>query len=63
MPAGENRGKLADVISVLAITTQEEGERESLKYRLAGHTVRPPLSKAFSYFDVLVLKSNLKVVI
>ena len=41
MPPGPNRGKLADVISVLAITTGEEGQRESLKFRLAGHTVLP----------------------
>ena len=36
---GENKRKLADVISVLAITTGKEGERESLKYRLLGTTV------------------------
>lgn len=40
MSSGENRGKLADVISVLAMTTSEEGTRESLKFRLVGHTVR-----------------------
>lgn len=36
-----NKKKLADVISVLAITTGKEGERESLKYRLLGSKVRP----------------------
>lgn len=36
---GENRRKLADVISVLAITTGKEGERESLQYRLLGSEV------------------------
>lgn len=40
MPPGENRGKLADVMGVLAMTTSEEGTRESLKFCLAGHTVR-----------------------
>ena len=34
-----NKKKLADVISVLAITTGKEGERESLKYRLLGSKV------------------------
>lgn len=38
LPAGENKHKLADVISVLAITTGKEGERESLKFRLLGST-------------------------
>lgn len=40
MPPGENRGKLADIINVLATTTSDEGPRESLKFRLAGNTVR-----------------------
>ena len=34
-----NKKKLADIISVLAITTGKEGERESLKYRLLGNQV------------------------
>ena len=34
------REKLADVISVLAITAGKEGERESLKYRLQGTKVK-----------------------
>ena len=34
-----NRRKLADVISVLAITTGKEGDRESLKFRLLGSKV------------------------
>ena len=40
-PAGDNRRALADVLSVLAITTGKEGERESLRYRLEGSKVRP----------------------
>lgn len=39
MTEEDNRTKLADVISVLAITTGKEGERESLKYRLLGSKV------------------------
>ena len=34
-----NKKKLADVISVLAITSGKEGARESLKYRLLGDEV------------------------
>ena len=34
-----NRRKLADVVSVLAITTGKEGDRESLKFRLLGSKV------------------------
>lgn len=34
-----NKRRLADVISVLAITTGKEGERESLKFRLQGSKV------------------------
>lgn len=40
LPAGSNKQKLADVVSVLAITTGKEGERESLQYRLMGTTVK-----------------------
>ena len=40
-PAGDNRRALADVLSVLAITTGKEGERESLRFRLEGSKVRP----------------------
>lgn len=39
-PAGNNRRALADVLSVLAITTGKEGERESLRFRLEGSKVR-----------------------
>ncbi|KAK9842343.1 hypothetical protein WJX81_007723 [Elliptochloris bilobata] len=38
-PAGDNRRGLADVLSVLAITTGKEGERESLRFRLEGSKV------------------------
>lgn len=37
---GDIQKQLADVVSVLAITTGKEGERESLKYRLLGSRVR-----------------------
>lgn len=36
LPPGQNRTTLADVISVLAMTSSKEGARESLKFRLAG---------------------------
>ena len=39
MKDAKNRTALADVISVLAITTGKQGERESLKYRLQGSKV------------------------
>lgn len=39
-PVGDNRRALADVLSVLAITTGKEGERESLRFRLEGSKVR-----------------------
>lgn len=35
----ENKARLADVISVLAITTGKEGDRESLRFRLQGSKV------------------------
>lgn len=38
-PDGENKLLLADVLSVLAITTSKEGERACLKYRLLGSKV------------------------
>ncbi len=38
-PDGPNRQQLADVLSVLAITTSKEGERACLKYRLLGSKV------------------------
>ena len=38
-PAGDNRRALADVLSVLAITTGKKGERESLRFRLEGSKV------------------------
>jgi len=37
----DNKRKLADVVSVLAITTGKEGDRESLKFRLLGSKVSP----------------------
>jgi hypothetical protein len=40
MTDDSNKQKLADVISVLAITTGKEGDRESLKFRLLGSKVR-----------------------
>ena len=43
-----NKKKLADVISVLAITTGKEGERESLKYRLLGSKVCLPKQRLSS---------------
>ena len=39
-PTGDNKRGLADVLSVLAITTGKEGERESLRFRLEGSKVR-----------------------
>jgi 26S proteasome regulatory subunit N1 len=33
-----NKAQLADVISVLAITSGKEGARESLKFRCTAHT-------------------------
>lgn len=39
LPAGSNKQQLADVVSILAITTGKEGERESLKFRLLGSKV------------------------
>lgn len=37
LPAGPNKAQLADIISVLASTTQaKEGERDALKYKLLG---------------------------
>ena len=39
-PDGEERRQLADVLSVLAITTSKEGDRACLRYRLAGQKVR-----------------------
>jgi 26S proteasome regulatory subunit N1 len=36
MAPGQNRQKLADIVSVLAMTCGREGAKESLKYRLAG---------------------------
>ena len=47
-----NKKKLADVLSVLAITTGKEGERESLKYRLLGTKVR------LSRQDFLIIKHS-----
>ena len=38
-PDGEVRQQLADVLSVLAITTSKEGDRACLRYRLAGQKV------------------------
>lgn len=39
LQSGDNKRKLADVISVLAITSGKDGERESLKYKLLGSKV------------------------
>lgn len=38
-PDGDVRRQLADVLSVLAITTSKEGERACLRYRLLGNKV------------------------
>eukprot|EP00955_Chlamydomonas_euryale_P023800 250757-Chlamydomonas_euryale.AAC.10 len=39
MPAGDNKRKLADIVSVLATTVApKEGERTALKFRLLGQT-------------------------
>lgn len=40
MPQSANKPQLADVISILAISSGKQGERESLKYRLQGSKVR-----------------------
>ena len=45
MPASENRAKLADVLSILAISSASQESRESLKFRLAGSKARLLLLK------------------
>lgn len=42
-PPSDNKPKLADVISILAISSGKKGERESLKYRLQGSQVQSQL--------------------
>ena len=44
LPPGDNKTKLADILSVLAITAGAKGERESLKFRLLGSKVLELLS-------------------
>lgn len=39
MPKSQNKQQLADIISILAISSGKKGERESLKFRLEGSEV------------------------
>ena len=39
LPTSDNKSRLADVISILAISSGPKGERESLEYRLEGSEV------------------------
>ena len=45
MPASENKARLADVLSVLAISSASQESRESLHFRLAGSKARHACSK------------------
>ena len=58
MKDASNKKKLADVISVLAITTGKEGERESLKYRLLGSKVDSQLKECLSASDMQIVQNQ-----